>query len=222
MDDGLKIIGAGFGRTGTLSLKSALEMLGFDPCCHMLEVAWRQERAALWLDAAQGRRVDWRRVLSGYKATVDWPGCAFYSQLIEAFPDAKVILTVRDPEAWYESAKNTIHQRPSAQPPSPDDTVGTRMIRSVVWEGSMQGAFDDKERAIEIFNQHNEEVRRRVPSDRLLVFEAKEGWQPLCQFLGVPQPNVPYPRLNERDVFNDPNKFERLIKQTVKDHPGFS
>lgn len=86
----------------------------------------------------------------------------------------------------------------------------------------MQGAFDDKERAIEIFNQHNEEVRRRVPSDRLLVFEAKEGWQPLCQFLGVPQPNVPYPRLNERDVFNDPNKFERLIKQTVKDHPGFS
>jgi hypothetical protein len=220
--NGVKIIGAGFGRTGTLSLKNALEQLGFDPCCHMLEVAWRAERARLWLDAAQGMAVDWSQVLAGYQATVDWPGCAFYGELMEAFPDAQVILTVRDPEAWYESARKTINDRPSARPPTPDDTIGTQMIRAVVWQGSMEGAFDDKAKAIDIYNRHNEEVRRRVPADRLLVFEARQGWEPLCDFLGVPVPAGSYPHLNERSVFNDRKKFEFLARQTVKDHPGFS
>jgi len=211
----LKVIGAGFGRTGTLSLKGALEELGFGPCYHMIETFDREDDKEAWLDAAKGQPVNWKTLLSGYRSTVDWPGCAFYRQLMGVFPEAKVILTVRDPEAWYESVAQTINTRPGAQPPAPDDSLGVRMIRAVVWEGSLQGSFRDKARTIEIFEDHNQEVRESVPKDRLLEFEVKQGWEPLCDFLEVPVPRQPFPRLNERAVFNDPDAFAELVKERV-------
>jgi hypothetical protein len=193
-----------------MSLKSALEQLGLSPCNHMLEIS--SERAAMWLDAARGNPVDWHRVLAGYRATVDWPGCAFYRQIMASFPKAKVILTLRDPEAWYESAVKTIHERPSARPEEQDEAVKVKMIRAVVWEGSMRGSFDDKDRAIALFNEHNREVVRTVPPERLLIFNAKDGWEPLCEFLDLPVPSVPYPHLNQRDVFNSPDAFQQMIR----------
>ncbi|SRR5579884_8755 len=210
---GLRVIGAGFGRTGTMSLKAALEQLGFGPSYHMIENFDRPDRAAFWLDAAEGKPVDWRGFLSGYRATVDWPGCAFYRQLMDAFPKAKVLLSTRDPERWYESVSETIHSRPSAEPPGDDDPVNVRMIRKVVWEGSLQGRFNDRDEAIDIFKRHNAEVQESVPAERLLVYEVKEGWEPLCRFLDVPVPNEPFPHLNDRTTFNDPDSFREMVAE---------
>jgi hypothetical protein len=104
----LEVIGAGFGRTGTKSLKAALEELGFDPCYHMSELFGHPEHVELWEAAARGKSVDWNELLGGYRATTDWPACSFYEELMQSYPDAKVILTLRDPNRWYESTYNTV------------------------------------------------------------------------------------------------------------------
>lgn len=213
MTEEVRIIGAGFGRTGTMSLKGALQELGFDPCYHMIETFERPDKAAIWLQAAQGKPVDWHELLAGYQATVDSPGCRFYRELMDVFPEAKVILTVRDPESWYNSVNGTIHTRPSAQKPRPDDDIRTRMIRAVVWEGSLEGKFTDRAAAVGIFERHIHVVKESVRTDRLLVFDVKEGWEPLCRFLGVDAPQHPFPHLNETKVFNDPEAFDEMVKE---------
>jgi hypothetical protein len=185
----LEVIGAGFGRTGTMSLKVALEELGFGPCYHMREVFEHPEHIELWGAAMQGKPVDWEQIFGNYRATMDWPGCTFYGELLERNPDAKVILTVRDPQRWYESAYNTIYSRAS------------RFVSELVWEGDFDGRFGDKGHAIETFERHNEEVKRRVPPGRLLVYEVKQGWGPLCDFLGVEVPDKPFPHLNDGEAY---------------------
>jgi hypothetical protein len=204
----VKVIGAGFGRTGTLSLKAALETLGFGPCYHMTDLYSRPCDGRLWEAAARGEPVDWEEIFGDYRATVDWPGCAFYGDLLEAYPHAKVLLAVRDPEEWYESARSTIHAvRRSAYSSAVADLVwklypAFRVTDRVIWEGTFGGRFEDKEHAISIFERHNEEVKRRVPPERLLVYEVKQGWEPLCDFLGVEVPaGKPFPRLNDADSF---------------------
>ena len=216
----MQIIGAGFGRTGTLSLKTALETLGFGPCYHMQEFFRHPHHAEVWDAATDGRHVDWDAALRGYRATVDWPGAAFYQELMEQYPDAKVILSVRDPERWYDSAHSTIYaiSRVIARSPLfalaglvalPQKRV-TRTIERMLWQGVFGGAFDNRERAIAIFNEHNAAVQRYVPSDRLLVYEVKEGWEPLCAFLGVAVPQgTPFPHLNETA------SFRRVIRALV-------
>jgi hypothetical protein len=198
----LKLIGAGFGRTGTLSLKSALERLGFGPCHHMIELVDNAEQTALWLRIARDETADWDAVYRGYQATVDWPGARFWRQLTAHFPTAKVILTVRDPQRWYESAAESIYQ--AAIAPAPADPVMARMrqiVRDVVWDGEFTGRFSDREHAIRVFDEHNEAVRREIPLDRLLVFEVGQGWEPLCEFLRVPTPDEPFPHTNDRRSF---------------------
>jgi hypothetical protein len=209
----IKIIGAGFGRTGTLSMKAALEELGFGPCYHMTEVFFNHpEHAPLWEAAARGETVNWRELLKDYQATVDWPGCTFYKELMQIYPDAKVLLTVRDPEKWYESALSTIYQGTSrAHAPflrrllrrlRPNMLKSVQMINTLIWEGTFNGNFADKQYAIEIFNQHIEDVKKVVPPERLLVYNVKEGWEPLCTFLGVEVPkHKPFPHLNDRASF---------------------
>jgi hypothetical protein len=196
----MKVIGAGFGRTGTLSLKQALETLGFGPCYHMTEVFGHPEHAPLWTAAAGGSAVDWNAILQTYEATVDWPGAAFYVQLMEAYPEVPVILTVRDPVRWYESCLNTIHRASAPDAESEfatsDDPIA-EMIDAVIWQGTFRGAFRDQEHAISVFERHIEEVRDRVPGDRLLVYEVQQGWEPLCRFLGIDPPNdLPFPHVN--------------------------
>lgn len=203
----IQVIGAGLGRTGTLSLKAALEELGFGKCYHMVEVFGRMEDARVWDAAARGEPVDWDALFDGYRSTVDWPSCAFYRELMEKYPDAKVVLTVRDPEKWYESARNTIYAVRTAFPKwmaalRPGMSDFGKMVDRVVWDGTFQGRFEDRAFAIDVFNRHIEQVRQTVPADRLLVFEVREGWGPLCTFLGVPVPEgKPFPHLNDTADF---------------------
>jgi hypothetical protein len=194
-----------------MSLKVALEELGYAPCYHMVEVFAHPEHAPLWQAAWRGEPVDWEGFLGGYEAAVDWPACSFYGELMERYPDAKVILTVRDPERWYESTRSTIYELSVVATRSPlfrlvfgamrllrfGRVGGGNMADEVIWDGTFDGRFEDRRYAIEVFERHNAEVRRRVPRDRLLVYEVKEGWSPLCEFLGVEEPDVPFPHVND-------------------------
>ena len=207
----MKIIGAGFGRTGTTSLKAALETLGFGPSYRLTEVFEHPEHVAFWEAARRGEGVDWEGFFSGYGVAVDWPAFTFYGELVQAFPEAPVILTVRDPDRWYESVRSTIYEirKLSAGPApmrlafasaglfAPAVTGIARLADETLWEGTFDGRFQDKPYAIETFRRHNEDVKRRVPAERLLVYDVREGWEPLCDFLGVEAPDEPFPHLND-------------------------
>jgi hypothetical protein len=209
----VRVIGAGFGRTGTTSLKAALEKLGFGPCYHMTEVFAHPRHEAVWSAAGRGEPADLEAVLEGYEATVDWPACAFYEELMQRHPEAKVLLSVRDPERWYESTRTTIYPLTMLLDSSPTVRmifgvitllayggfagVKSSLPHDVIWDGTFDGRFEDKAYAIEVFERHNEEVKCRVPPERLLVYGVKEGWGPLCEFLGVPEPEEPFPHLND-------------------------
>jgi hypothetical protein len=194
-----------------MSLKVALEELGFGPCYHMIELFGHPEHVPIWEAASQGKPVDWERLFSGYRATTDWPACTFYKELMERYPDAKMILTVRDPDRWYESTYNTIYGMRRmisspifrlAAPFRPGLRPAALMNDRLIWEGTFGGSLEDRERAISVFERHNEEVKEHVPPDKLLVYEVKEGWQPLCEFLGVEVPkDKPFPHLNDTDTF---------------------
>lgn len=202
----LEVIGAGFGRTGTASLKIALETLGYRKCHHMKEVFESLRQIEYWDRASHGEAMNWDEVFQGFKASVDWPSAAYYRQLAETYPDAKVILSVRDPEAWYTSVAETIYPLNHAMPEwiarifPPVRKLKTMIIRTV-WQGVFDGRFPDRAHAIEVFNRNIEEVKQTIPPERLLVHRATEGWEPLCRFLDKPVPNTPYPRVNEaRDL----------------------
>jgi hypothetical protein len=212
----MKVIGAGLGRTGTLSLKVALERLGFGPCYHMLEVFEHPDHVGRWTAAARGEAVDWDALFTGYRATTDWPACSFWRDLAAAYPEARVLLSVRDPERWYDSMRSTIHavfQRLLSVPgdalPEGGRPEGGRpelaryreMIDAVVWRGTFGGRFEDRAHAIDVFRRHADEVRRALPAERLLVYELGQGWEPLCAFLEVPVPDEPFPHLNDAASF---------------------
>jgi len=208
----VRVIGAGFGRTGTFSLKAALEQLGYGPCYHMSELFRQPDRAPLWEAAARGEPGDWDELLRGYAATVDWPGSAFYAELMEKYPDAPVILTLRDPESWYESVTNTIRRSPRPHPAGVDANPVSRANRSIIWQGIFEGAFEDRGRTISLYKQHVDEVVDRVPRDRLLLFQPAEGWEPLCRSLGVDVPvGRAFPHLNEGRAFRRASERARKL-----------
>lgn len=198
------VIGAGFGRTGTTSLKVALEHLGLGPCHHMFEVVAHPELLPRWERVVAGEDVDWDEVLDGYRSTVDWPGCAYWRELMETYPHAKVILTMRDPERWYDSAYNTIYQfaaQTGGDPQEDDAMAGLQqmrpMVEKLVWGGTFDGRFEDRAHAIEVFAAHNAAVQRSVPSSRLLTYQVDQGWEPLCDHLEVEVPAEPFPHINQ-------------------------
>ncbi len=194
-----------------MSLKVALETLGLDPCYHMTEVLAHPEHTGFWISAWRREPADWEGVLGVYEATMDWPACTFYGELIERHPDAKVILSVRDPERWYESVRNTIYELSVIVPRHPLYRIGYTFVRllvlrgpgnidladEIIWQGTFDGRFEDENHAIEVFERHNAEVQQRVPENRLLVYDVKSGWGPLCEFLGVEEPDEPFPRTND-------------------------
>src|SRR5215207_9752656 len=194
----LMVIGTGFGRTGTLSLREALVRLGFGPCDHMLENFEHPERFPHWRDALRkkqsGEPIDWRPLLDGYRAIVDWPGAYFWRELTAAHPDAKVLLTVRDPERWYDSIQGTIFAMQDDQlPEGPRDIIFTRTFGD---------RLTDRAHCQSVFARHVEAVQETIAPDRLLVFNVKEGWEPLCRFLGVPVPeDEPFPHVNDTAAF---------------------
>jgi len=177
----MDVIGVGFGRTGTASLKGVLELLGFGPCYHMREIRREPARAADWLAVAAGTERDWSRVLAGYRSTVDWPAATYWRDLVDAYPHARVILTVRDPDEWYASVERTLYQQDLG--PRPDQAGFAAMRHAVVWDGVFDGRFADRTHAIERFRQHNADVVAHVAADRLLVYRVGDDWAPLCDFV---------------------------------------
>ncbi|GII90737.1 hypothetical protein Ssi02_09680 [Sinosporangium siamense] len=163
----LEIIGAGFGRTGTLSMKAALERLGFGPCYHAIEFMTHPDHPAKWESAFAGKP-DWESVFEGYRSTVDFPGAAFWRELADAYPQAKVILTTRDPESWYASVQATILTTMESRDGAPANDA-------LDWFRKLSEKISDKQTAIEWFNEHNEAVRAYIPADRLLDFEVNQG-----------------------------------------------
>lgn len=199
----LEIIGPGFGRTGTHSMKIALEHLGFGPAHHMFEVRDNPRLLPDWEAIARGETRDWESVFAGYRAQVDWPGARVWRELCTRYPDARVILTVRDPEDWHRSVEQTILPFVARRGQHGDDH--TNAVAEMAYRMVVQGVFDDRlqdrDHAIRIFNAHIEEVRDTIPADRLLVMDVVEGWEPLCRFLGVAVPSVSFPRLNSTRQF---------------------
>jgi len=196
----LDVIGSGLGRTGTKSLQTALNQLGFGPCYHMIEVFQDRERnVPLWLDAAAGRP-DWEAIFEGYRSTVDYPGAAYWRELTDRYPEAKVVHTVRDPESWVESTQATIF-RPegTAMQAIAAGTPTGQFFESVTRD--VAGHFCDRAFLLDYFRRHTEAVIERIPADRLLVYDVSEGWEPLCTFLGVPVPGTPFPAENSRAEF---------------------
>ena len=213
----LKIIGAGFGRTGTLSLKVALEKLGFGPCHHMKEVILSGEQTNYFYNASLGEPMNWEQVFKNYQSAVDWPAIAYYKELADEYPNAKVILSVRDASAWYDSARGTIYQVPMNFPkwirrifPRSDRLM--KMMHNTVFGPPFLNRFEDKEFAMKVFTRHIESVKKYISQDRLLVHSAKDGWEPLCDFLEVSIPAEPYPWVNDSVEFKRRILFIKSLK----------
>lgn len=201
----LKVIGSGFGRTGTLSLKAALEILGFAPCYHMESVIKRPSHIKIWQQIGHNQPVPWQKIFRNFQATVDFPASIFYRELLDRYPDAKVIHTIRDPERWYDSTAETIYRAADNFPIWVAKLLlplgwFIDMQERLIWQRLFNGRFPDRAYAIQQFNNHTEEVKQRVPPEKLLVFQVKEGWEPLCNFLDVPVPDVPFPHVNDRET----------------------
>ncbi len=211
----LEVVDLSLGRTGTMSLKHALEELGFTKCYHFIDLYNNPEHPSTWLSASRGEKIDWERLFEGYKATVYWTTCYDYSELLKHYPDARVVLTVRDPEKWYQSVHNTIYRFNRLTIPRKILllTIGLfkpefkklyamwQLQEQTLWQNTFKGKFHNKEYAIEVFNNHIEEIKSNVPANRLLVYNVKDGWEPLCQFLKVPLPDTSFPHINDSASF---------------------
>jgi hypothetical protein len=194
----MQVIGAGFGRTGTMSLKAALEQLLGRPCYHMVELQRRPEHLPLWERALAGDP-DWPRLLDGYGGAVDWPSSAFWLPLTRHFPSAKVILTERPADEWYDSFMSTIFRTLSN--PAAKDPRHRAFTRALIFEHVFGGQIGDRTEVIRRYVDSGRAVRAALAPDRLLVYEPGHGWEPLCQFLQLPVPAAPYPHQNRRAEF---------------------
>jgi len=194
----LKVVGAGVGRTGTHSLKLALEQLLGGPCHHMVEVLGDPDHQVPgWMDAIEGRPTDWA-FLDRYVALVDWPGASFWPELAAANPDALVLLSVRDPEVWYKSASNTIFLAFEHLPP--EVAPWMHSVRKL-FQDRFSDQFDDPKAMMAAYERHNDAVRKAIPADRLLEWFPSDGWGPICDRLGMPVPDEPFPVTNTTDEF---------------------
>jgi len=208
----VKVIGVGFGRTGTMSLKAALEQLGAGPCFHMIELLVGEQRDHFidqWVRVAEGTQ-DWHEVFDGWESTVDWPAAARWREICDAFPDAKVLLNVREFEAWYRSMANTIRAAKVTPPeqleqdanrPPPNPALWG-VIDTLIWEGDFQQRFEDKAWVREMYDARIAEIKAAIAPERLTVWElGVDGWEPLAAMLGVEAPGEPFPRLHDTAEF---------------------
>jgi Sulfotransferase domain len=187
---GLEVIGTGWGRTGTDSMREALNILGLGPCHHMFEINADPALRDDWRALARGAAPDWDRLFRGFRACVDWPSCHYWRELIAFYPKARVILTARPAEEWWDSFAKTLLLgiRQSTDPES--------LGQSLIAAQALQGRPDDRDHVIGLYRAHVAEVMATVPPDRLLVHNLGDGWEPLCAHLGLPVPDVPYPSRN--------------------------
>jgi hypothetical protein len=209
----LRLVGAGLGRTGTHSLKVALERLLGAPCYHMAEVFKRPADMDVWRAAANGKLPDWHKLFDGFAAAVDWPAAAFWPEIAEAFPDAVILFSYRDADAWWKSATRTIFEgfrrRPEGAP-----TQGPGMNPAFVpmitdlFTKTFTPDFLDEAAAKAAFERHNADVRKRAPKARLVEWQVKDGWGPICAALGVPVPDEPFPLTNTTEEFRARAHFD--------------
>ena len=213
---GLKVIGAGFGRTGAFSLKMALDRLGLH-CYHTFELLNKPLDAPLWLrtiDDEENRRRLFEQIFSGYEATVDFPSVYFYRELLEYYPDAKVILTLRDSNSWYESFSDTVMEANKSLRYKIARLVHGHAIYQLMkktFVGMLGTNLSDRQHIIKVFEHHNADVLKHVPAERLLIYHVEQGWKPLCDFLNIPMPeDLPFPHFNEREKM-----LERINKMKI-------
>ncbi|WP_127902391.1 sulfotransferase family protein [Solirhodobacter olei] len=193
----LRVIGTGFGRTGTTSMRTALEILGFGPCHHFIALRDNPEHRHQWRKIATGAVPDWNQLFEGYASCVDWPSAHYWPQLIEAFPDARVILTWRSAESWWASFERTILKVVLADTETEESAPGSQLISLRVFGGLPA----DREHCMAVYEANVAAVKEQVPADRLLVHCLGDGWEPLCAHLRVPVPDIPYPSMNDADEF---------------------
>ena len=211
-----------------MSVKAALERLGFGPCYHGMEALRRGTDGEHWLAAYEaGGEFDWPVIFEGYRATMDWPTLHFWEQLANAYPDAKILLTDRDPERWwdshvqmYEHGGEFVRELTDEERQWAEESGFARMQTALgtILTATFDGRTSDKEHCLEVFEQHYERVRRTVPAERLLVYRVQEGWEPLCRFLGVDVPDEPFPRVNSADnLLHNIRTAMRLAKARTGD-----
>ena len=195
----LQVVGSGLGRTGTKSMQTALNMLGFGPCHHMVEVFSHPESVPLWIAAGAGRP-DWDAIFATYRSMVDYPGAAYWRELAAFYPNAKVLHTVRDPDQWFESTQATIFapEGIAARAMASDEPM-TAFFKS--FSGAFRDHLHDRAFLTDYFRRHTDEVKATIPLERLLIYEVGQGWEPLCRFLGVSIPDAAYPSENSRADF---------------------
>lgn len=199
----LTVIGAGFGRTGTMSLKLALEQLGFGPCHHMEEVFQNPDQLPHWQAAAIGEPVDWHSAFANYRSAVDWPTAHYWRELATLYPDSKVVLSVRPAERWWQSFSDTIKAILEMHEtiPDPHPRAVAAMACKIIAEQTFNGAMADKDAALAAFQKRIDDVTSALPPDRVLVFDVAEGWAPLCAFLDCAVPDADFPRSNSTEEF---------------------
>ncbi|MGN9842078.1 sulfotransferase family protein [Nonomuraea sp. H19] len=207
----LTVIGAGLPRTGTSSMKAALERLGFGPCHHMFTIMTDPNLVDRWLPVAGEGPVDWEEVFEGFRSAVDWPASHFWREQAEAYPDAKVVLTVRDPRSWYVSMQALVANGPRGEMPENIPEAAAAVLQRMQRLGpvlehitrsffgrTFEEGLPDEDKAVAAFERHVATVKDGLPPERLLVFDVREGWEPLCRFLDVPVPDgEPFPHLND-------------------------
>jgi hypothetical protein len=210
----LSVIGAGYPRTATLSLKVALEQVGFGPCYHMTEVFANPQHWPHWIHATRGERVDWEHVFGDYQSTTDAPGCFFYEELAQRYPQAKFILSVRPSDRWYESASATVLDESNLPP----GATGFENTLKQIFYDRYDGRHTDRDYMIAAYDRHNRDVVRTIPKDRLLIYEPGDSWEPVCEFLQISVPDTPFPRVNDRAQFG---KVAAMAEEHAAQHDNF-
>lgn len=212
----MKVIGVGFGRTATMSLKHALPELGAGPCFHMIDLVMgegRERDLSYWVRIADGERPDWHEVFDGWESTVDWPACSVWEELVDAFPDVPVLLNVREFDGWYKSCRNTILavKEAAQSAAAPVDADANRdlpspelweAIEKLIWQGpDFRGRFDDVDYMRDMYERRIATIKATVDPGRLTVWSPGDGWEPLARMLDVPVPDDPFPRMHDTNEF---------------------
>jgi len=226
----IKIIGAGFPRTGTMTIKTALQELGFNQTYHWRDLIAKPQKLTLWKQLQTTGATDWQMLFEGFQGSVDFPGYPFYKEMLSQYPEAKVILTTRPFEAWYESVLTTIWERKVRAEQYPKDfkklqgdekwiEMAAQWMRRTFLHDQFDGQFTNKAVVEKAFYQHHDEVMKNVPKKKLLIYDVKEGWQPLCDFLNVPIPDTDFPHLNKKENFHamvDGMMQSKLTKKIIQ------
>lgn len=208
-------------------MKAALEQIGFEHCHHMSSLRLDPGLLDAWTAVARGGPADWRAIFSGYGSVVDWPALAYWRELVDQYPEAKVVLTVRDPDEWYASARETIYRYTAPQRGregavawlenrlSPFLRQRREICRRLIWDGMFDGRFEDRDHAISVFNAHNAAVQREISPERLLVFDVAQGWGPLCGFLQADVPREPFPHYNLAATFQQAQQLRSPVRRVM-------